>query len=350
MIAGSVCDKTRYICDESVAHPLHRRQGRKRTPMSQPSTPRDYALAHLCRLESLWSGVHDGEIDAVHDARIATRRIRSALPFVYTAPPAVTDELRRIGRALGRVRELDATRELLTTLEGRASDAAAAIGVARHEVDGQLTRQRRRMVKKLKHRPRSIARAMAPGFSVGRFSSLWRSWRHELRDAIQHAATDAQAALDHATAVYMPNRAHAARIAVKKLRYLVELGAATGAVDDAAVAGLKSAQDALGDLHDMTMLGKMVDQVQFPRDLLNESRALAAVVRAETARLHARYVRRRDRIRGACDESLRSVEHQPLAPLALPAAAIVAVPVLASWYLRHNDEDDRRVAQYRLTS
>jgi hypothetical protein len=35
-----------------------------------------------------------------------------------------------------------------------------------------------------------------------------------------------------------------------------------------------------------------------------------------------------------------------LTPVALAAAAIVAVPVLAPWYLRHNEEDD----QYRLTS
>jgi len=61
------------------------------------------------------------DVDAVHDARVATRRFRAALPFVYTAPQPIADELRRIGRALGGVRELDATKDLLTRLESRIS-------------------------------------------------------------------------------------------------------------------------------------------------------------------------------------------------------------------------------------
>ena len=319
--------------------------------MSQPSTPRDYALAHLCRLESLWSAVHDGEVDAVHDARVATRRIRAALPFVHSSPPPVADELRRIGRALGRVRELDATADLLTKLEPRIPQASAAIGIARREVNAQLTRQRRRMVKKLRHRPRSIARAMTAGISVRHFSSLWRSWRHELRDAIRRLATNVDSTVDRATAVYMPNRAHGARIAVKKLRYGIEVAVATGVMADAVLEDLRSAQEALGDLHDTTVLGKLIDEMQFPSDIRAESLALASVVASETVRLHDRYVRHRDEIRRACDACLRAVEQEPVSPLAIPAAAVVALPVLASFYLRQTTEDHRRAPQrYQLTS
>src|ERR1051325_6066361 len=276
--------------------------------MPQPSTPRDYALAHLCRLESLWSAVHDGDVDAVHDARVATRRIRAALPFVYTAPQPIADELRRIGRALGRVRELDATKELLTRLQSRVAQASATIGIARREVNAQLTRQRRRMVKKLRHRPRSIARAIKTGISVARPSSLWRSWRHEVRNAVRHRATSVDSAMDRATAVYMPNRAHGARIALKKLRYLMEVAIATDMMADAGLEVLRSAQETLGDLHDMTVLGNMIGEMAFPADAATESLALKAVIGSEIARLHAKYVRRRDDIRRACDACLRSEE------------------------------------------
>jgi len=310
--------------------------------MLQPSTPRDYALAHLCRLEALWSAVHDGEVDAVHDARVATRRVRAALPFVFAAPPPVADEMRRIGRVLGRVRELDATDALLTTLEPRAPDAAVAIAAARREVMDRLMRQRRQLVKKLRHRPRLIAHVMTSGHSVARFSSLWRSWRHELTDAIHQRATSVQSAVDRSTAVFMPNRAHAARIALKKLRYLVELGLATGVMNGTKVLGdLKQAQESLGDLHDMIVLGHLIDEVECPAGAATESAALAAIVRAEIARLHEQYVRRRDEIRATCDNCLRSIDRDDVGPLAVPAAAVLAVPVLAAWYVRRRYEDDR---------
>ena len=66
--------------------------------MPQPSNPRQFVLTHLQQLQSCWSGVHDADIDSVHDARVAIRRIRAALPFVFDAPEAAAKELRRIGR------------------------------------------------------------------------------------------------------------------------------------------------------------------------------------------------------------------------------------------------------------
>ena len=313
--------------------------------MPQPSVPRDYALAHLCRLETLWDAVHDGDIDAIHDARVATRRVRATLPFVSSAPTAVGDELRRVGRALGRVRELDATNALLKKLESRVPDAAVAIAVTRREIDHRLTRQRRRLVKKLLHRPRSIARAVTSGSHVPRLSSVWRSWRHELRDAIRLRATHAQSALDRATAVYMPNRAHSARIQIKKLRYLVELAAATGVlIDDALVRDLRRAQEALGDLHDMTVLGQMVHDVRFPGGLANDSGPLAAVISAEMARLNDRYARHRDQIRAACGACADGLRQEAPSTLRL-SSAVLAIPVLAAWYLRRADNDRRPVPQ-----
>ena len=311
--------------------------------MVQPSTPRAYVLDQLCLLDALWSGVRDGDIDAVHDARVATRRARAALPFDFAVPPPAAAELRRVGRVLGRVRELDATNVLLNELEPRVSDAVSAIGIARREVTRRLERERRRMIKRLRHDPRSIARVVVKGAQGTRFSSLWRNWRHELREAVRHQAADVQSALDRATAVFMPNRAHAARITVKKLRYTVEVALATGVMTGGhALDDLKRVQETLGDLHDMTVLAKLIDETAFPGDLSAESLAFAEVVRAETTRLHQKYVRRREKIRAACDACVTGIAPRNDTPLAIRAAA-VAIPVLV-WYLQPRRTEQQRLA------
>lgn len=307
--------------------------------MPQPSTPRGYALSHLQHLEALWSGVHDADVEAVHDARVTTRRVRAVLPFIFTAPPAAGDEMRRIGRALGRVRELDATQALLTELEGRVPDAATAIALVRADLNRQLARNRKRLIKSLRHRPRSIAHAIDGGIHLPHLSSLWRSWRHELRDAIRQRAMKVHAALDQATAVYMPNRAHAARIAVKKLRYVVELALATGVIAEEQVLGdLKRLQEALGRLRDMTVLAEAIDRIDFPAEATTQSRALTAVVGAEIVRLHDKYARRRGELRAACDGCLDAIGRNSVSAMAIPAVAAVAIPVLAAWYLRPSEE------------
>jgi CHAD domain-containing protein len=305
--------------------------------------PRAYVLDQLCLLDALWSGVRDGDIDAVHDARVATRRTRAALPFVFTIPPPAAGELRRMGRVLGRVRELDATNALLNRLEPRVSDAVSAIAIVRREVTRRLDRERRRMIKRLRHDPRSIARVILKGGQGMRLTSLWRNWRHELREAVHHQAADVQSALDRATAVFMPNRAHAARITVKKLRYTVEVALATGVMTDVhALEDLKRVQETLGDLHDMTVVAKLIDDTAFPGDLSAESLAFAEVVRAEATRLHQKYVRRRDEIRAACDACVRDVAPRNETPLAIRVAA-VAIPVIA-WYLQPRHTEQQRLA------
>src|SRR4029079_6208253 len=63
-------------------------------------------------LAAVWPAVLDGETKALHKARVASRRIREALPVVaVSAPPAKVKKLRRrlrdLTRTLGPVRELD---------------------------------------------------------------------------------------------------------------------------------------------------------------------------------------------------------------------------------------------------
>jgi len=301
--------------------------------MPQPSNPRQFVLTHLHQLQSFWPAVHDADVESVHDARVATRRIRAALPFVFDAPEAAAKELRRVGRALGRVRELDATDALLTSLEQKAPDTAPAINVLRHDLHERLNRERRRMIKALERHPRAIIRAIERGDRLARFSSIWRSWRHELREHLRSRAANVREAIERATAVYMPNRSHAARIEIKKLRYTAELAVAAGLLRNADVLDqFKKVQNRLGMLHDLHVLSVALAESKVPEHASAQSLALASVIAAELARVQSKYARSRADVLAACDACVRDTGRAADAP-GWAAAAIVAVPVLTAWYL-----------------
>src|SRR5688500_6770107 len=67
--------------------------------------------------------VRDGAADAIHEARIATRRLREVLPLLVQYEPAAIETsaatAKRLGRVLGRVRELDVLDETLRGFEQR---------------------------------------------------------------------------------------------------------------------------------------------------------------------------------------------------------------------------------------
>jgi CHAD domain-containing protein len=70
-----------------------------------------------------------------------------------------------------------------------------------------------------------------------------------------HRAERVVAAIDAAAGLYLPDRLHKVRIAVKKLRYTLELEpGATAARGAARLRMLKTAQDLLGRMHDLEIL------------------------------------------------------------------------------------------------
>jgi CHAD domain-containing protein len=67
---------------------------------------------------------------AVHDARVATRRVCELLSLMTYPPRAFEDLTRRvrcIGRALGRVRDSDVLVEFLASLETRVPHSARCL-------------------------------------------------------------------------------------------------------------------------------------------------------------------------------------------------------------------------------
>src|SRR5262245_58835651 len=93
------------------------------------STPSSLIASQLHELATQLPGVRTADVDAVHDARVLTRRLRELLRLAPNRPADVvtdaTDRLKAAGRALGEVRELDVLDSLLDGLEPRARFAAA---------------------------------------------------------------------------------------------------------------------------------------------------------------------------------------------------------------------------------
>jgi CHAD domain-containing protein len=128
--------------------------------------------------------------------------------------------------------------------------------------------------------------------------------------------------------VYLPERLHAARIAVKKLRYVLE---AAGQLSDTHVRQdivvLRRAQDALGRMHDLQVLVDRVRTVQatVAPPTVAVWRSLDALVRQlddDCRRLHARYMRARpalaaiaERLVAASKAGTRNLEPRTRNPL-----------------------------------
>lgn len=203
-----------------------------------------------------------GEADALHDFRVALRRLRS---WLRAYRPWIGDTLRkRTTRALRDIAD--------ATSAARDAEVAAAGMLGGHseamatELRDDAARARRRLDRLLRRRfARANARAEADlraadeasdaaSDACARVASMrvvTARLVHEHVDAIRDSLDAVDASLD-------PTTLHRVRIEAKRLRYLLEplSDAAPGAND--LVATLASWQDALGELHDAHLLGEHI--------------------------------------------------------------------------------------------
>src|SRR5688572_20693421 len=175
-------------------------------------------------------GVYDGDVESVHRARVATRRLREVLPLaIKTSDHRFADVAHAVGRNLGRVRDLDVMRSMLDDVAERAIGTAGVAAVAKRALRDRQLAERRSMVKALEQLDLEGLRRSArfDGHDWMRWmhrpAALIRSpeWRSSLRARIAGRAFDAADAVRHATGIYLPDRVHRARVAIKKLRYAV---------------------------------------------------------------------------------------------------------------------------------
>lgn len=260
----------------------------------------DVLLSHL-------PGVRDADVDHVHDARVATRRLRELLPLagVETGSSArKTSELvRDAGRALGTVRELDTLLVLCRDLGDAHPHAAGTLAMARSRLQIDRGNAARRLVKRLERLGiEQLREEIRPGRAT--FLTSPAPWRTACADRLAARATKLGAAIAHASGVYLPNRLHRVRVHLKKLRYLAEIASETGLWQPAHLRrDAARVQEMLGDIHDRQVLLERLEQD-------SSDAAVIDALRAEIALRHARYLTQRPRLSAMVDACHRFAEHE----------------------------------------
>ena len=273
----------------------------------------DLLRSRLDRFTRTLHGVECGEIGAVHRIRVASRRLRELLPILEIEQAVVRKlgrRLRKLTRRLGDVRDLDVLTMLVDELResGRLPDRAlrrvgATVRQARDEARGGLSltavaADLRRVGRKLE----AIARELEPADRER--SPAWR-WAVDAR--VSRRASTLKAAIEGAGAVYLPGRLHRVRLALKKLRYGVELAVETAGIkDNSDLVTLRRGQELLGRMQDLQVLIERVRGLQAsltPPDpaAWRELDALVTALEHSCRRLHARYVRDRTALTLLCD-------------------------------------------------
>lgn len=205
-------------------------------------------------------------------------------------------KIKRVTKALGSVRELDVTLQVLDDLSSRDTLPRAALEQVRahvvHERDERRAVMLKRMedvnVQKLERRLETVGEALEESDS--------EAWRDALGARLVSRSKTLTAAIDEAGHIYAPEQLHRVRIALKKLRYALEVASEAGIKAAAApVRTVKRAQDTLGTLHDLQILQTHVAAVQATPDkggTLPDGglEVIARALEDQCRHLHARYV------------------------------------------------------------
>ena len=264
-------------------------------------TPRILLAAQRDALEEHFDGIRKADPVAVHDARVASRRMRELLPLCLDQRDERYAEVRELGRRLGQVRDCDVEIDLLNEFEERVPRAAGLLAVRRHSTTLTRETRLRQVIKKLSDSKKLAALRLPPAHAIQ--DRMWTAgWRERLRSRVNERRELAIEALRYATGVYFPNRLHRARIAVKKLRYAAEVARSTGLLSgsSAALRAIRRAQDLLGDIHDRELLRGFLTTRTDSRPDAESASMLLPCVDYEIAWRHRRFLSRRTDLMDAC--------------------------------------------------
>src|SRR5262245_19077649 len=258
----------------------------------------------------------DGDAKSLHQARVATRRLRAALPVFGTGRKAekVTRCVRRLTRVLGPARELDVSLLILDELENTHDVPRSAI----YRLRGSIADERRRLqdhvrerldefdIHKVRKRAIAVARKGVDKTPRDAEAVAWA------RERATRRVRRLDAAIEHAAGLYLPDRLHDVRIAIKKLRYTLELNAGRPR-NVASLRTLKSMQDLLGRMHDLEVLIARTRSIQSSpgASTLKMSADLDRLVRrleTECRQLHGHYMAARPKLVAVCDRLMRDAE------------------------------------------
>ncbi|MGE5092689.1 MAG: CHAD domain-containing protein [Bacillota bacterium] len=252
---------------------------------------RHVALAHLkdtaAAYHRLTTKRRDEDPEALHDFRVALRRLRSCLrayrPQLRTSVSKRSyARLRRLAGATRKSRDLEVH---LAWVRGGKSEPAGHTGVA-HALAGRLDSAERRMRQRLDRRfrrahrrlERQLERLVIDAPLDG--SVRDRTMATVTGRLVAERSASLRSALAGIQSIEDRDAIHQARIAGKRLRYLLE----PFEVAVPAVAGLLTRltafQDIFGDLHDVQVFGDELDESLGTLDHSDPHRATLATLRS----------------------------------------------------------------------
>jgi CHAD domain-containing protein len=276
----------------------------------------------LSVLTRLLPAAQSGDVSAIHQARVATRRLREALPIVASGSKRrkLTKTVSRLTRALGLVREADVA---LLTLDELTADAnlpaegldrlRAIVIEERQRLFNNMAREVERVdLDRLQRKVLAAARRVADRHPPSAPKQIRKVITRSTRRALS-----LQAAIENAGGIYLSDRLHQVRIAVKKLRYMLEIARELSrSRATARIRLLKSVQDLLGRMHDLEMLIMRIRALQGSEraPALKVSADLDRLVRrleTECRQLHVRYIGFKVKLLTLCDYVASADERRP---------------------------------------
>lgn len=233
-----------------------------------PSADDDALLAtraviavHLGHLASAEQGAVAGDVEAVHDLRVATRRLRAALRlFEPLLPKPLADgarrELRRLAKAVGAVRDLDVLGETMRARAVRLDpELRAGLGPLAVAIHDQHLAAVTALAKVLDSSPWRRTRERLVAFTRSTAASRRRERLGSIAARLVQPPLRSARRAGHRLTLGSPaSEFHRVRIRVKRLRYVLETMRGVGGRSvEKLVARLRSIQDILGIHQDATV-------------------------------------------------------------------------------------------------
>jgi CHAD domain-containing protein len=225
----------------------------------------------------------EGDPEALHDLRVAIRRLRAAVELFDTAVVlprrARDDRLQRLGRRLAALRDMDILRGALTSHEAEAAGVASALLErldgerlsALNRADRELRRRRtRRLLRALARWEREPRFVVSPDELVGcalpprlqtraEAFAAHPAWAFKIRRDREGRLEDAERGADREG---LHDALHQLRRRAKHVRYELEIaGPLLGRDEAPAVEYLRDVQDALGELQDIRIIEATLDRL-----------------------------------------------------------------------------------------
>jgi CHAD domain-containing protein len=203
--------------------------------------------------------------EALHDFRVALRRLRSLLRAYRRVfrpiPKSLRRRLKRLARATNRARDAEVGMAWMQRPTGLPATARPALGLWRARLEaerdaayGEARVEAGAGFADLRPRLAAAFTRIKPGRNSRRYDEVLARRIAAHAEALRSALASIES-IDQAGAI------HAARIEGKRLRYLIEPLVAALPAADTAVRAMKTFQDRLGELCDLFVLVRTIERL-----------------------------------------------------------------------------------------